>query len=101
MNSSSIEALRSVALYTPDLAKATGFYTAVWHLDVVEARDDAVYLRATGDAHHVLSLHRGDQAKIVQHTRTQLERQAVDRVERSGRHLAQIRDLRPDLGRLA
>lgn len=64
MNSSSIEALRSVALYTPDLAKATGFYTAVWHLDVVEARDDAVYLRATGDAHHVLSLHRGDQAGL-------------------------------------
>jgi len=64
MNSSSIEALRSVALYTPDLAKATRFYTEVWHLNVVEALDDAVYLRATGDAHHVLSLHQGKQAGL-------------------------------------
>ncbi|MDP3924127.1 MAG: VOC family protein, partial [Hydrogenophaga sp.] len=64
MNSSPMEALRSVALYTPDLAKATRFYTEVWHLNVVETRDDAVYLRATGDAHHVLSLHRGAQAGL-------------------------------------
>jgi catechol 2,3-dioxygenase-like lactoylglutathione lyase family enzyme len=61
MNSSPIETLRSVALYTPNLAEATRFYTDVWHLNVVEALDDAVYLRATGDAHHVLSLHCGTQ----------------------------------------
>lgn len=64
MNTSSVDALRSVALFTPDLVKATRFYTEVWRLDVVEARDDAVYLRASGDAHHVLSLHRGTQAGL-------------------------------------
>jgi len=59
MTSSTIAGLRSVALVVPDLDAATTFFTATWHLDEAARTADAVYLRATGAAHHVLSLHRG------------------------------------------
>jgi len=49
-------ALRSAELDTPDLAKSEEFYTRVWALTVVERTPEAVYLRATGDDHHVLVL---------------------------------------------
>lgn len=49
-------ALRSAELDTPDLALSEAFYTGVWGLTVAARTDDAVYLRATGDDHHVLVL---------------------------------------------
>ncbi len=67
MSSPWIAALRSVALNVPDLAAAEAFYTRVWHLSVV-ARDDAtVYLRGTGDDHHLLSLHAGGPMPEIRH----------------------------------
>lgn len=50
-------ALRSVDLDTPDLAASEAFYTHVWGLQVAARADGVVYLRATGDDHHVLALH--------------------------------------------
>jgi catechol 2,3-dioxygenase len=50
-------ALRSAELDTPDLALSEAFYTKVWGLTVAARTDAAVYLRATGDDHHVLALH--------------------------------------------
>jgi catechol 2,3-dioxygenase-like lactoylglutathione lyase family enzyme len=55
--SSRVSGLRSVALQVPDLAMAEQFYTQVWHLDVAARAPGALYLRATGQDHHVLSLH--------------------------------------------
>jgi catechol 2,3-dioxygenase len=57
-------ALRSVALDTPDLAKSEAFYTDVWGLRVVARGDDAVYLRASGDDHHVLALHAAERSAL-------------------------------------
>jgi catechol-2,3-dioxygenase len=67
MTSQSIEALRSVALNLPDLAKAEAFYTNVWHLSVAARGDGVVYLRGTGADHHLLSLHAGSAAAQVRH----------------------------------
>lgn len=49
--------LRSVALQVPDLAMAEHFFTQVWHLDVADRTPGALYLRGTGEDHHLLSLH--------------------------------------------
>jgi catechol 2,3-dioxygenase len=59
MTSPWIAGLRSVALELPDLDAAAAFFTATWNLDAAARTDDAVYLRGTGAAHHVLALHRG------------------------------------------
>lgn len=57
MKSPWISALRSVALTVPDLTAAETFYTKVWHLDVVERMDGAIYLKGSGADHHLLALH--------------------------------------------
>lgn len=49
-------ALRSAELDTPNLAISEAFYTEIWGLTVAARVDGAVYLRATGDDHHVLVL---------------------------------------------
>lgn len=64
MSSPWIKALRSVALDVSDLSLAEDFYTRVWHLDVIDRTDDAIYLRGTGADHHLLSLHRGTSVAI-------------------------------------
>ena len=57
MKSPWIESLRSVALTVPDLATADTFYTQVWHLTVAERRPGVLYLRGSGNNHHLLALH--------------------------------------------
>lgn len=57
-------ALRSIAIGVPDLDAAQQFYTQTWHLGVAARTDDAVYLRGSGAAHHILALHRGDHADV-------------------------------------
>ncbi len=64
MTSPLIAGLRSVALDVPDLALAEDFYTRVWHLDIAAREDGALYLRGTGPAHHLLSLHASERAAI-------------------------------------
>ncbi|RYH63444.1 MAG: glyoxalase [Alcaligenaceae bacterium] len=65
MSSPWIEALRSVALNVPDVAKAEAFYTTVWHLDVVHRKANAVYLRGSGTDHHVLALYAGGETPQI------------------------------------
>ena len=67
MNSPWIESLRSVALAVPDLARAEAFYTRVWHLEVVAREASALYLRGSGDDHHLLSLHTGAAVAQLRH----------------------------------
>ena len=64
MTSALIAGLRSVALDVPDLILAEDFYTRVWHLDVAARTGDALYLRGTGPAHHLLALHQAERAAI-------------------------------------
>jgi catechol 2,3-dioxygenase len=56
--------LRSVDLDVPDLAVAEAFYTDAWKLRVVARTPRAVWLRATGDDHHVLALHQAERAAL-------------------------------------
>lgn len=67
MSSSSISALRSVALDVPDLAKAEAFYRDTWHLDVAARSANALYLRGTGADHHLLALHGAAPAAAIRH----------------------------------
>jgi catechol 2,3-dioxygenase-like lactoylglutathione lyase family enzyme len=80
MSSPWIAALRSVALVTPDVAAAARFYTEVWHLDIVHNSGDAVFLRATGEAHHILALHRGGRAGLRNVTLQARSEEALHRI---------------------
>lgn len=83
MTSPTIAALRSVALYVPDLAKAEAFYTDVWKLTVIAREEGAIYLRGTGADHHLLSLHQGgDKAQIRHVTFRAHSEAALDKIAR-------------------
>src|SRR5450830_471525 len=64
MSSSLVSVLRSIAIGVTDLPAAEQFYTQTWNLRVAARSDDAVYLRGTGAAHHILALHRSDVADV-------------------------------------
>ena len=64
MASRCIAGLRSVALSVPDLDATARFYVDTWRLERVASSADAVYLRGTGPAHHLLSLHAGNRTAI-------------------------------------
>jgi catechol 2,3-dioxygenase-like lactoylglutathione lyase family enzyme len=64
MASSHVSGLRSVALNIADINAAEDFFVRVWHLSVADRSGDAVYLRATGTDHHVLSLHKADRTTL-------------------------------------
>ena len=57
MKSPWIRGLRSVALTVPDLAAAEAFYTRTWNLAVADRGEGALYLRGSGEDHHLLALH--------------------------------------------
>jgi catechol 2,3-dioxygenase len=59
-----VSTLRSVDLTVPDLEQAERFYTETWGLAIAARRDGVIYLRATGDDHHVLALHAGSSTAI-------------------------------------
>lgn len=61
-------ALRSIAIGVADLAAAEQFYVDTWKLSVAARTADAVYLRGSGAAHHILALHAGDGADVRQVT---------------------------------
>jgi catechol-2,3-dioxygenase len=65
MSSPWIESLRSVDLNVPDLVKAESFYTEVWRLEVSHRTEQAIYLRGTGNDHHLLALYAGGPAPQI------------------------------------
>lgn len=84
MSSPWIQALRSVALELPDLAKAEDFYTRVWKLSVVAREPGALYLRGTGADHHLLAIHQGGvRPQIRQVTLRARSREALAAIERA------------------
>jgi catechol-2,3-dioxygenase len=64
MTASLVTGLRGIDIGVPDLLAAEQFFTTTWGLSVVDRNADAVFLRATGPAHHVLSLHRSDRSNV-------------------------------------
>lgn len=80
MSSPWIAALRSVAIIVPDVEATARFYTDVWHLDVAARCDGSVYLRGTGDAHHLVSLHPGVSAALRDVTFEARNREALDAI---------------------
>jgi catechol 2,3-dioxygenase len=67
MTSPWINALRSVALEVPDVARAVSFYTEVWRLQVAARSPQSVYLRGTGPDAYVLALHAASGGARVRH----------------------------------
>jgi catechol 2,3-dioxygenase len=59
-----VSALRGIEIGVPDLSAAETFYTDTWHLQVVERLPNVVYLRGTGAAHHILTLHAGVKSDV-------------------------------------
>jgi catechol 2,3-dioxygenase-like lactoylglutathione lyase family enzyme len=89
MSSPWIEAVRSVALNVPDLARAESFYTQVWHLEVAHRKDNAIYLRGSGSDHHLLALYAGGEVpqlrQVTLRARSAEALQAIaDAVPRAG-----------------
>lgn len=82
MSSPWIQALRSVALDVPDLARAETFYTETWRLEVAQRTAHALYLRASGSDAYVLALHAGagEQPQIRHVTLRARGREALEAV---------------------
>ena len=99
MSSPTIEGLRSVELYVPDLARAEAFYTATWHLDVAHRGDGVLHLRGSGTDFFLLALHQGGAVpQVRQVTLRARSRQALDTVREQvvragGRLVMDIHDL--------
>ena len=92
-----VSTLRSVDLTVPDLDRAERFYTATWGLAPAARHDGVVYLRATGDDHHVVALHPGPAPAIRSITFRVTGPEVLDGIaERAVRHGGRVvADKRP------
>ncbi len=59
-----VTALRSVDLGTPDLDRSVKFYCETWGLTLVTRAAGIVYLRATGNDHHVVALYQSERPEL-------------------------------------
>jgi catechol 2,3-dioxygenase len=73
-----VDALASVEMGVPDVAAAERFYTEVWHLSVAARDGGAVYLRGTGEHHHLVSLRQTATPQLLAVTFSAPSRAAVD-----------------------
>ncbi|MEV8634103.1 VOC family protein [Streptosporangium sp. NPDC051023] len=60
MSVARLRSLRSVALRTPDAARAAEFYREVWGLSQVEGDSGVSWLRGTGQEHHILEVRQAE-----------------------------------------
>src|SRR5215469_9181860 len=72
--------LRSVELGVSDVAAHEKFYNDVWGLSTVARAGGAVFLRASGTAHHVLALYPRAQTELLSITFSSAAREDVDRL---------------------
>jgi len=75
-----ITGLRGADLGVTDVAAHVRFYTETWRLSVAAERDGAVYLRGSGEYHHILSLHPRDKAALLSINLAAASRADVDRL---------------------
>ena len=59
-----VTSLRSVEIGLPDVPAAEDFFINTWHLQVAARDGNAVYLRGTGEDHHLLAIHPAPQAVL-------------------------------------
>ena len=52
-----VKALRSVDIGLADVPAAEKFFTETWNLKVADRVGDVIYLRGSGEDHHLLALH--------------------------------------------
>jgi len=83
MSSPWIAALRSAALIVPDVEASARFYTETWNLSVVSRDGTSIYLRGTGEMHHLLSLHQGDKVALRDVTLTARNAEALEAIARA------------------
>jgi catechol 2,3-dioxygenase-like lactoylglutathione lyase family enzyme len=57
--------IRGLDIAVRDLPTSVDFYTRVWGLEEASRDGSTVYLRATGQEHHVLALHQGPKIAIM------------------------------------
>lgn len=65
MPNARVSRLRGVAIAAPAATASARFYTDAWGLETAAEETGAVYLRASGAEHHVLSLHDSETTGIV------------------------------------
>lgn len=65
MTEARVSRLRGIALGAPGMSGSKDFYAEAWGLTPVAEAPGAVYFRATGPEHHVLSIHDADHRGIV------------------------------------
>ena len=73
-----ITGLRSVELGVANLPANEKFYTDVWGLAPVAHEGNAVYLRGTGSAHHIVALHPRARTELLSVTLSAASRADVD-----------------------
>ena len=65
MTNARVSGVRSIELGVRDLARSADFYRQAWGLEDVAAEEGAVYMRATGGEHHVLTLRQQGKASLL------------------------------------
>ena len=64
MSEPTVDGLRSIEFWVPDLKTTARFYDECWKIEPIEQRQDAHYFRATGTEHHCVVLHEGATAGV-------------------------------------
>ncbi len=67
-NFAEIDRIRAVTLGVTDLEKSLNFYTKVWGLELVQRKNDAIWLRAGGLDHHTLVLEKSQTPGLISMT---------------------------------
>ncbi len=80
-----VTAVRGIELNVRDLAASAAFYSNVWGLTEVGRQNGSIHFRATGDEHHVLTLHAADNSGLASFNVAAADKGSVD-----GLHAAAI-----------
>ena len=60
-----IDRIRAVTIGVTDIAQSLSFYTQVWGLEVVQRKNDTIWLRAGGLDHHVLVIEKSTTPGLI------------------------------------
>jgi catechol 2,3-dioxygenase len=84
----SVTGLRYVEFAVTDLDRSLRFYEDVWQLEAVERQANAIFLRGSGDEHHIVIVRKAESPGLLSASFSAPDRLAVDelfdRVSRSG-----------------